>query len=284
MGERRTYPTDLTDEQWHIVAPRVPPEKRGGRHRTVNMREVVNAILYILRTGCQWRNLPHDFPPWGTVSWYFWLWSNDGTWTRIHDKLRERDGPGGGGEKERAQRGDHGQPVGQDYRAGRTKRIRCGKEDDREEEAPARRYDGPDPARDRPSRRHPGQGWCTTTPGDARRWSSSLLEASAGMGRRRVRRPAHRVGGTTVRFETPARDRSQDGGTQFQRGEEEVDSRANVRVAGALQTVIEGLRGSDEDERELDPNGDDRRHDKTSDSRCVPADLMASKQASSVNF
>jgi len=55
----------------------------------VSMREVVNAILYILRTGCQWRNLPHDFPPWGTVSWYFWLWSNDGTWTRIHDKLRE---------------------------------------------------------------------------------------------------------------------------------------------------------------------------------------------------
>jgi putative transposase len=55
----------------------------------MDMREVVNAILYILRTGCQWRNLPHDFPPWGTVAWYFWLWSNDGTWTRIHDKLRE---------------------------------------------------------------------------------------------------------------------------------------------------------------------------------------------------
>ena len=55
----------------------------------MDMREVVDAILYILRTGCQWRNLPHDFPPWGTVAWYFWLWSNDGTWTRIHDKLRE---------------------------------------------------------------------------------------------------------------------------------------------------------------------------------------------------
>ena len=89
MGERRTYPTDLTDEQWHILEPMVPPEKPGGRHRTVNMREVVNAILYILRTGCQWRNLPHDFPPWGTVSWYFWLWSNDGTWARMHNRLRE---------------------------------------------------------------------------------------------------------------------------------------------------------------------------------------------------
>ena len=89
MGARTPYPTDLTDEQWHIIEPMVPPEKHGGRHRTVDMREVINAILYILRTGCQWRNLPHDFPPWGTVSWYFWLWSNDGTWTRIHDKLRE---------------------------------------------------------------------------------------------------------------------------------------------------------------------------------------------------
>ena len=55
----------------------------------VNMREIVNAILYLIRTGCPWRHLPHDFPPWGTVWWYFWLWSKDGTWTLIHDKLRE---------------------------------------------------------------------------------------------------------------------------------------------------------------------------------------------------
>jgi len=89
MITRRAYPTDLTDEQWHVLEPMIPPEKYGGRPRTVSMREVVDAILYIVRTGCQWRNLPHDFPPWGTVSWYFWLWSNDGTWTRIHDKLRE---------------------------------------------------------------------------------------------------------------------------------------------------------------------------------------------------
>jgi putative transposase len=89
MGARTPYPTDLTDEQWHILEPMIPPEKHGGRHRTVNMREVVNAILYILRTGCQWRNLPHDLPPWGTVSWYYWLWCNDGTWTRMHDRLRE---------------------------------------------------------------------------------------------------------------------------------------------------------------------------------------------------
>jgi putative transposase len=100
MGERTPYPTDLTDEQWQILEPMIPPEKHGGRHRTVDMREVVNAILYILRTGCQWRNLPHDFPPWGTVSWYFWLWCNDGTWTRIHDKLRQMVREEAGREKE----------------------------------------------------------------------------------------------------------------------------------------------------------------------------------------
>jgi putative transposase len=100
MATRRPYPTDLTDEQWYILEPLIPREKHGGRHRTIDMREVVDAILYILRTGCQWRNLPHDFPPWGTVAWYFWLWSNDGTWARIHDKLREMVREEAGREKE----------------------------------------------------------------------------------------------------------------------------------------------------------------------------------------
>jgi putative transposase len=100
MCARRAYPTDLTDEQWHILGPMIPPEKHGGRHRTVDMREVVDAILYILRTGCQWRNLPHDFPAWGTVSWYFWLWCKDGTWARMHDRLREMVREEAGREKE----------------------------------------------------------------------------------------------------------------------------------------------------------------------------------------
>lgn len=55
----------------------------------MDMREVLNAILYMIRTGCPWRHLPHDFPPWGTVWWYFWLWCHDETWTRIHDKIRQ---------------------------------------------------------------------------------------------------------------------------------------------------------------------------------------------------
>jgi putative transposase len=88
---RKPYPSDLTDVQWEQVAPLVlPPKsgKQGGRKRTVNMREVLNAIFYLLRTGCPWRYLPHEFPPWGTVHYYYWRWRRDGTWQQIHDPLR----------------------------------------------------------------------------------------------------------------------------------------------------------------------------------------------------
>jgi putative transposase len=87
MG-RQAYPTDLTDAQWARIAPLIPPAQPGGRHRTVDMREVVNGLLYLLRSGCAWRLLPHDLPPWGTVHCYYRRWRLDGTWPRIHDALR----------------------------------------------------------------------------------------------------------------------------------------------------------------------------------------------------
>ena len=87
---RPRYPTDLTDRQWALVAPHVPPARPGGRPRTADMREVVNAVLYVRRNGVTWRALPHDFPPWKTVYHYFRLWRLDGTWERLHDALRER--------------------------------------------------------------------------------------------------------------------------------------------------------------------------------------------------
>ena len=87
---RTPYPSDLTDEQWSIVAPMIPPAEPGGRHRQVDMREVFNGILYLNRTGCSWRQLPHDFPPWGTVHYYYRRFRLDGTWQLIHDKLREK--------------------------------------------------------------------------------------------------------------------------------------------------------------------------------------------------
>jgi putative transposase len=85
---RRTYATDLTDAQWEILRPLLPPAPGGGRPRTTDPREVLNAILYNLRSGCGWELLPHDFPPPGTVYDYFSRWRRDGTIERIHDALR----------------------------------------------------------------------------------------------------------------------------------------------------------------------------------------------------
>ena len=87
---RAVYPSDLTDAQWKRVAPLFPKKTtRRGRPRTASYREILNAILYLLRTGCAWRLLPHDFPHWKTVYTYFRLWRLQGLWERIHDRLRE---------------------------------------------------------------------------------------------------------------------------------------------------------------------------------------------------
>ena len=87
---RKPYPSDLTDEQWPLIKPLIPNADPGGRPRSVDMREVVNGILYLVRTGCAWRHLPHDLPPWGTVHYYYRRFRLDGSWERIHDRLRSR--------------------------------------------------------------------------------------------------------------------------------------------------------------------------------------------------
>jgi putative transposase len=84
---RAAYTTDLTDAQWERLAPLVPPPKPGGRPASVSRREIVNAIVYLARNGCTWRDLPHDFPAWQTVYHYFRLWRDDGSWQQIHDAL-----------------------------------------------------------------------------------------------------------------------------------------------------------------------------------------------------
>lgn len=81
------YLSDMTDAEWTLIEPLIPPEKRQGRHRGVSVREVVNAIFYVLSTDCQWRALPKDFPPPSTVHEYFKLWPWDGTLERIHFNL-----------------------------------------------------------------------------------------------------------------------------------------------------------------------------------------------------
>lgn len=82
------YATDLTDAQWGLVVPFIPPAKLGGRPRATEPRRVVDAILYALRAGCSWRLLPRDFPPWQTVYRYLREWQRDGTWHRLHEALR----------------------------------------------------------------------------------------------------------------------------------------------------------------------------------------------------
>jgi putative transposase len=92
MDKRQRYPSDLTDEQWQLIRPLLPKRKMGkaGRPRTIERRDLVDAIFYILRSGCPWRMLPHDFPPWGTVSSQFYRWRQSGLWDRIHDALRAK--------------------------------------------------------------------------------------------------------------------------------------------------------------------------------------------------
>lgn len=87
--KRRQYPSDVTEGQWRSILPLLPqPSKRG--RPPIDRREVVNAILYVVRTGCQWRQLPHDFPNWKTVYTVFWRWRKAGVWKRVHDALREK--------------------------------------------------------------------------------------------------------------------------------------------------------------------------------------------------
>ena len=90
MAKRRRYDTDLTDAEWRILEPLVPAVKAGGRPAEHSRREIVNALLYVCRTGCQWRLMPHDLPYWKTVYTYFRVWRLDGTWPRIHSTLREQ--------------------------------------------------------------------------------------------------------------------------------------------------------------------------------------------------
>jgi putative transposase len=86
---RKKYPTDLTDPEWRILEPLVPPIKSGGRPAQYSRRDILNAILYVVRSGCQWRMLPHDLPNWQTVYTYYRNWRLDGSWKRIHEALRK---------------------------------------------------------------------------------------------------------------------------------------------------------------------------------------------------
>jgi putative transposase len=90
LPEARQYPSDMTEEEWALIASLLPRHRMGGTESWTAKREVINAIFYINRGGCSWRMLPKDYPPWQTVYGYFARWKRDGTWQAIHDALRRR--------------------------------------------------------------------------------------------------------------------------------------------------------------------------------------------------
>ena len=126
MDTRKKYPSDLTDLQWNNIEHLFPrPRAKAGRPRTYPVREIVDAVFYLARSGCAWRMFPHDFPPWKTVSYYFYTWRNLGVWERIHHVLRvEHPHPRRPG-ADAFGRGDR-QPVGQDDRVRRPQGVQRG--------------------------------------------------------------------------------------------------------------------------------------------------------------
>ena len=86
--EKKKYASDLNSQQWEILKPLIPPVKHGGRPRKHKMKDIIDAILYKVKTGCHWHLLPNDFPPYKTVFDYFRKWSLDGTWERLHNEIR----------------------------------------------------------------------------------------------------------------------------------------------------------------------------------------------------
>src|SRR5579885_1986171 len=86
--ERRVYDSDVTEEEWAILEPLIPAAKPGGRPQEIERREIVNGILYVLRSGCPWRMLPHDLPGWSTIYWYFRQWKRAGIWEQVNTVLR----------------------------------------------------------------------------------------------------------------------------------------------------------------------------------------------------
>jgi putative transposase len=86
--DRKAYPSDLSDAEWELIAPHIPDAEPGGRPRAVDMREVLNAIFYVLKSGIQWDMLPHDLPPKGTAFHYYNNWRKDGTWQGLNATLR----------------------------------------------------------------------------------------------------------------------------------------------------------------------------------------------------
>jgi len=113
--ERRVYASDVTDEEWVILEPLIPAAKPRGRSEEIERREIVNGMLYVLRSGCPWRLLPHDLPNWSTVYLYFRQWKRADMWEQVNTARRPTTARGCG-QRSRTECGDSGQPIDQNQR------------------------------------------------------------------------------------------------------------------------------------------------------------------------
>ena len=142
------YPSDLTDEEWALISPLIPPAKRGGNKRTVSERDVVDGVMYILSTGCQWAALPKDLPPRSTVNDYFTRFTCCAA-NRWDARPVRRPRSSTARASRARKKGGVDRSVG----------LRCGQADQGQEAPPSRRYSGPAAACDHPRRRYPGPRW-----------------------------------------------------------------------------------------------------------------------------
>ena len=141
--QRQAYPSDLTDGQWEVVLSLMPAAKNGrtGRPRKYPLREIWNALMYIARTGCSWRQLPHDFPPWGDVKQHFRRWRNAGVIDQVHDALRDQARKNSKRKVQPAAGSIDSQSVRTAEKRG-CLGLRCGQEDHRAQALHRRRYAG----------------------------------------------------------------------------------------------------------------------------------------------
>lgn len=152
---RKPYSSDLSDAQWSLLEPLLPPAVPAGRPRTVDLREIVNAILYLLANGCAWHALPHDFPAEGTVRDYFHRWRRNGVWERAHDILRRQVREQAGKEPEPSAGSIDSQSVKATRTAG-TRGYDAGKKNQRSQAAPPGRHTRIGAGGGRACGQHPG--------------------------------------------------------------------------------------------------------------------------------
>jgi transposase len=188
------YPTDLSEREWAVLAPLLPPSKPGGRPRTVDLRAILNGIFHVLRSGCQWRLLPREYGPWSTIYGYFRAWRLDGTWERIHHTLRERLRQRLGRQPTPSAAIIDSQSV-KTHRAWRAAWVRRGQEAVGAQTPPACRYPGLSAACPGPSCRHSGPRRCPLAAAATR---GRVAAPGADLGRQRVCGASADLGGADL--------------------------------------------------------------------------------------